>query len=455
MLTRLILWFSLSWIPVLMFFMLRSETRFKKNIVVEVTLPFQARTDTEVLGLLGRFTRRILWLNLILFLITILFLFIEKMSLLMTAWMTWTFFVILLPVVPYVRTNLALKRIKVERGWKNTQDQVQYVDLSVLPSIKWMSHRVFIPAIVISFLPLLWDKEIFQPCFVFGFLIVFFWFCYRCLYRNKSEMVDRNVELTRVLTQVRRHNWGIVWLISSYGVAALSLIFSLFKYHPVIQLVLTLLIVFVVTISVIRVEFKTRQVQARLTVNCGKEWYVDDDDYWPGGVVYYNPNDSRLLVNSRVGTNSTVNLAKTSGKIIAGLIILLLLAMPFTGLFLKQIEVQPLNLALTEYNLVAHRGNRNEALALSDIAEIKLLPELPDNMNRNWGTAMDSLLSGCYSIQNVGRVEVSLDPNVPPFLLVRLKDDSHYLIGSRQTGEAEAVYRQLEDTETFGIGFHD
>lgn len=100
------------------------------------------------------------------------------------------------------------------------------------------------------------------------------------------------VDSTRVLTQVRRYNWRIVWLVSAYGFAAMSQIFSLLKYHPILQLVSTLLIVFIITVVAIRAEFRTRRIQARLTAGSGKDWYVDDDDYWIGGVVYYNPNDS-------------------------------------------------------------------------------------------------------------------------------------------------------------------
>lgn len=164
-----------------MYFLLRNETKFKKNIVVEVTLPFEARTDTEVIRLLERFKRQTLWINLVLFLVTIPFLFINKISLLLTVWMTWLLFVILLPMVSYVFTNTALKRIKLERGWKRTRDHVQYVDLAALPPAKWISPWVFILAIVISFLPLLWDREMIFLYLVFGFSTIFFWFGYRYL----------------------------------------------------------------------------------------------------------------------------------------------------------------------------------------------------------------------------------------------------------------------------------
>ena len=233
-------------------------------------------------------------------------------------------------------------------------------------------------------------------------------------------------------------------MVSAYGFAAMSLIFSLLKYHPILQLASILLITFAITFVAIRAEFRTRRIQARLTAESGKYWYVDDDDYWIGGVVYYNPNDSRLLINSRVGVNSTINLAKTSGKVLAVLIALLLLAMPFTGVFLKQTESQSLSLELTDRMLVALRGRTKETLERSKITDVTLLTELPEHMTRNWGTAMDKLMSVSYFIKGIGSAKLSLDPTVPPFLLVCLEDGSRYLIGSRQSGEAEAVYQQLK-----------
>ena len=47
MLTNLIMWGSIIWIIPLVYFMQKNETKFKKNIVIGVTLPFEAREDTQ------------------------------------------------------------------------------------------------------------------------------------------------------------------------------------------------------------------------------------------------------------------------------------------------------------------------------------------------------------------------------------------------------------------------
>ncbi len=440
---RILLWLSLAWLPILMFFLLRNDTKFKKNIVVEVTLPFEARTDKDVLMIIDRYKRRNLWANLSMFLVTIPFLFFERTSLLLTLWMTWVLMVLIVPLIPYAQTNAALKKIKIERGWKKDEKDKHFFDLSSLASPKWLSPWVFIPAIAISFLPILWDRDMWLLYLTLGLTTTFFYFSYRYLYRNKFEMIDQNVRLTRVLTQVRRRNWGVVWMISAYGSAVLSLVITLFKHQPTIQILAIAALTCLIIVHTLRVEFKTRKVQEKLTAESGKDWYVDYDDYWLGGIIYYNPNDSRLLINSRVGINSTINLAKTSGKVIAVFVALILLLMPLTGLYIKLLEEQPISLELTESTLIAHRGNKKETLLLSEISDAQLLDELPERMTKIVGNGLDRLLSGTYSAPGFGRLKVSLDPKIAPFLLVELKDGTRYLFGARQPGEVEAIFQKI------------
>ena len=42
----------------------------------------------------------------------------------------------------------------------------------------------------------------------------------------------------------------------------------------------------------------------------------DDDDNWILGLFYYNPNDTRLNVEKRLGYGGTVNVAHPAGKVI-------------------------------------------------------------------------------------------------------------------------------------------
>ena len=50
---NMIIFGSMIWIPALIAYMLINETKFKKNIVIGVTLPKEAREDETVLRILG------------------------------------------------------------------------------------------------------------------------------------------------------------------------------------------------------------------------------------------------------------------------------------------------------------------------------------------------------------------------------------------------------------------
>ena len=54
---NLILWGCVIWLPAFMAVILRNETKFKKNLSMGVTLPQEAREDSEVLTILDSFKK--------------------------------------------------------------------------------------------------------------------------------------------------------------------------------------------------------------------------------------------------------------------------------------------------------------------------------------------------------------------------------------------------------------
>ena len=77
-------------------------------------------------------------------------------------------------------------------------------------------------------------------------------------------------------------------------------------------LFMALLLIYIVVVvgAVVGLELRVRRLQEKLTADSGGDFYVDEDDHWIWGMFYYNPNDRRLIVNDRVGMNTSVNLAR-------------------------------------------------------------------------------------------------------------------------------------------------
>ena len=299
MIWRIILWFSVIWLVPLMYFFLRNETKFKKNIAVGVTLPYEARTHPEVLVLSARFKKELDWIC--------------------QAW----------------------RKCWVWRGWF-----MALVNLGLAFGFRW---------------PLM----------------------------------------------------GTVLLVVLSGALMTAMV---------------------------GLEFQLRKLQEKLTASSGRDFCVDEDDKWLWGMFYYDPDDSHLMVNARVGLNTTVNLARPAGKVIMGLTAALLLLMPLAGVWLTREERALVTLTLTDTVLVAaHSGTRYE-IPLEGMDSVELLEELPP-IRRVAGTAMETVDKGSWRSGEYGLLTVCLDPRTGPWLLVRAGETT-WLVGSGD-GSAGAVFEAL------------
>ena len=320
MIMRLILWLSVLWIAPLVVGVLVNDAKFKKNLAVGVTIPPEFQADPDIAAHLARFRRQEWTLCVILAAAAIPCIFVRDFGRNMTLWSVWLLLVCVLPYAPYARCNLALKRLKAERGWRReTAPRTETVDLSAIPSYRWLSPWLFALPFVVSLLPLLWSAENWIVLLTDAGCVVLFWLCYRFCYRKKSERVDENAELAKVLSQVRLHRWGRLWLVSAWMMAALNLMFSLAEPNSVFSLCAFGAVVLLHITYLLYTEFRLRALQAKLTAGAATGALVDEDDRWIFGQFYYNPDDRHLIVNARTGLNTTVNLAAARGTHLHGL----------------------------------------------------------------------------------------------------------------------------------------
>jgi hypothetical protein len=101
-----------------MHYMLCTESKFIKNILMGVTLPPQAKQDGEVTAAVQQFRqqsrRTCLWLTVS----ALPGLLIRSFGIGMMVWSIWLVAAIVVPNVPFVRCNLRLKELKKARGWQ-------------------------------------------------------------------------------------------------------------------------------------------------------------------------------------------------------------------------------------------------------------------------------------------------------------------------------------------------
>lgn len=438
MIGNAMLWLSLIWLPLLLYFILRNEAKFKKNIAVGVTLPFEGRQHSDVLARLEQFKRQELLVCIGLMLLGIPGIF-QEFSMSFSLWFVWMVACIIVPYIPYVLCNRDLKRIKAEHGWKrpSAADTVT-VDLAAIPDRKWLSPWAFAPALVLSLLPMLWGRSFWFMYLLDTIMIACCWLGYRYLFRNRAEIVDSNTSVTVALTRIRRCQWGKMWLLCAYSLALINWLAAFTMYSPTFMTVAMVVFTAILVVASLRIEFQTRRLQEKLTADSGKDFYVDDDDKWLGGIVYYNPNDSRLLINERVGTNSSVNLAKPAGKLLYGFVAILILTLPLWGLAFGDSEI---NTDIGTDSIFIKGGMHEYNIKVEDITDVQLLEELPA-IARTAGTGLPELLGGNFSSKEYGKLKVCLDPTSPPFVLVETEEQT-YLLGTKDAQQTTAIYEAL------------
>lgn len=445
LLVSLFLWGCILPVLPILYCSMRNEIKFKKNIVVGVTLPYEARNNADVMYRLDQYKRELKKVFLLLLAIAIPCTMIQSMSATLFIWGAWLILMLVLPNIPYAKCNRDLKEIKRANGWSHQSRDVLWIDTNAIPKDKWYSPWLFAPAVLLCLLPLIWDRDMIALYVIDAVSAFGCWIGYRYLYRNRAEIVDADQDLTQVLSHIRRRNWGKVWLYCAYFLSMINLSVWLLVNHIAFGLILILLLSLLLVYTAGRIELSTRRMQEKLTAESGKEWYADEDDKWIWGLFYYNPNDRRMMINSRVGVNSTVNLARPGGKIFAGFVAVILLSLPFMGFLLDGIGSKPLDLQITESIVVSSYGNSFYEVKIEKIDNVELLDALPEGLARIGGTGAEHLLKGRFRATGHGNLTLCLDPQYPPFLLIKTTDDLQFLFGTRDPAITEDLFTLLSN----------
>ena len=440
MLFNILMWASIFWIAPLLGYIMTNNAKFKKNIAVGVTFMEEGKQDAEVISRLNRYKKQIKMITIVLLLAVIPGVFVSKFWILLTYYLVWTDVTIFIYAIPFYLCNKDLKAIKKRRGWVQHSGEKVEIDMENIPNFKEISPLLFIIPCIVSLLPLVWDRTFYVLYITSAASVLVFWFSYRYFYRNRSEVVNEERDLTRVLTQIRHYNWSKIWIFASWMTILLSFSGLLFISHPALALTLIFLVTAVICVEAVGIEIKLRRMQEKLTRGSGVGAIVDEDDKWIGGMIYYNPNDSRLIVNERVGMNTTLNLARTSGKVITLFFLILLLALPFTGPAMNVYYKQPIKIEITKDEVEASQGITNYRIKLSDIKNVELIDELPDDMVRVNGTSFDDLLKGDFKDGNEN-LTLLLRPNSKPFIKVTDKNGKVFVFSFR--GDVEGKFEEI------------
>lgn len=432
---RIVLFFFILPLFPILYFLTRTETKPRKNIILGVTLPYEARQDPDVLSLCAEFRK---WLGILTLLSLLSFIactiFIPYDSIFYTLLIAYIFIETAASVLPVAVFNHKLRLLKQERGWRGETALLTDTRAATAPK-KLIRFGCFLPPILISLIPLLdtvihggdWQMKL--SYLLVALIVISLAFIYRVINRQRADIADSNTDRTIALTRVRRYSWsklllGVTW---ATGLFSLCLWQFLFSYWGMLLsiIVYSAIILFLV----IQTQFSTLKAQRVLTQYSGTDLYVDEDALWLWGLFYNNPNDRRFMVNDRLGVGMTVNFAHSAAKWLMMILSLCLLVLPLSGAYLIREEFTPVHLEIEDGQVVALHTGTIYSVSIDSIQSVELLQTLPKTTVKINGTGLANLYKGTYKFAELGSCHTNLNPNCPPFLKLTVGEET-YLLGS-------------------------
>ena len=92
-------------------------------------------------------------------------------------------------------------------------------------------------------------------------------------------------------------------------------------------------------------------------------------------------------------------------------------------------------------------GSSFYEIKIEDVVEIELLDALPERLVRISGTGAETLLKGRFRASELGNLTLCLDPQCPPFLLIKTTDDLQFLFGTRDPSITEDIIAKFRGSD--------
>lgn len=439
----IIFWGSLFLVVLCHFFAQKSEAKFRKNIVLGVTLPARAHDCAEVAALLNAFKRKNKILFGILGTACIAGFFIPDLSVSLIFWGVVFLAVLAFPQMLFVSCNRKLAALKQARGWTCADAKQVRVDLSAMISYPKPKPAAYLFPALLCIVSMLMQPALWWVHALFLLTVLFSCCAAVFLYRKKSETVDANTQLTQTLSALRYRMWKYIWCITALCSALASLSLAVLTLSFTVGITLMLVSSFGCCAAVVMIELHTRRMQEKLTAESGTEWYVDEDDYWLGGLFYYNPNDSHIMANMRTGTGSTFNLATKTGKFVTAVSLVLALLIPVFLVSLAVDEKSEILLDPRGQSVLCESGSTRYEVSFDEIEQLELLETMPEGLFRTNALGGQHIFKGSFAGGGMSDLKIIADPTVPPYLKIKTASGRYYLFGTRNPDETRSIFAEL------------
>ncbi len=423
----------------LMYFLLRNAGN-KNGYCFGATLSRELRADEAVQTIDAEYRKTLKNNMIFLGVLPIIVFFIPYMSISFTFWMIWILVICFLPMVWFAKANKQILELKKERGW-NTESEVSYGDLKTASVPRKVKLITFLPALVLSVVPIVLSYVLFQEsgytayriC-VITFAVCTFLFYFTAVWTDKqkitviSEDSDTNMNYARAKKQV----WKNFWLICAWVNTVFTWCILVAMYIRNMGMTIILWgsciygvgFIFIALWLVKKLQEVNKSYEKKRMVSDA----ADNDSNWIWGIMYYNPKDTHMMVENRMGTGTAMNMATGVGKGMYVFATLCLLIIPVSCIWLIMLDFTPMKTEVVEDKIVCTHLSVEYEIPLVDIEEYVVITDMPD-VTKVRGNGMDNICSGTFEIYREGMFEAFYNPQNELFIKIVTEDEMYYISG--------------------------
>lgn len=398
----------------------------------------------------------------------------KHFSIFLTLQIIWVFCMIVCPFIPYAKANGRMRELKREyrkaAGLEKESEGAGtvYVDVTAAAEEKPVYFmKSTLAAVLLSLLPAaaepllvkmnLWYNPAAPELWVSELLLLSFsgvvLLCFLCLFyhrRMATKAISCNSQLNIQIARVKQYQWSRCMGITAWLTMVYNWMWLLFLHMDSrIMILVPLLAVIPYTAVLIWALWKCwKNIRSAMEKQVSKEnsHLEEEENYWLWGLIYYNKNDTRFWVEQKVGIGFTTNMGKRSTRVAS------ITVMAATVIFLIGMcawiiaeDFTPVSLSYQKEELSAVHGKEVYSIPGSEIESVELWEEKP-RMSKRSGTGMDTVQKGDFFSREYERsFEVCLNPQAGPWLMVKTKDGTWYLLGNN-TGEGiPEMYQEIKE----------
>ncbi len=438
----------------LMYALLKNEATPKSGLYYGVRLQKEQRKAEEVLQISQDYQKQMRkWLWIVM-LIPLPLVFIPWFSIMLTLWMLWMLLTMVVFFVPFGIANKRMKELKIEKGWKRNEEQLVYAETKAAGTIRKVKWYHFLLPTLVSLAILIGqmmrgEKELSANLMImlvtYVGITLLFWLMAVWIDRQKTQIISNDSDVNINYTRAKKNQWlrfwvSCTWINVCYMISLPFSIDRMGKFNVVFTIATvcyTMVTLFVAFWTVKKMKMLDNAYESMRDIEI-----PDDDDNWIWGMAYYNPRDKHSMIEKRIGVGTTINMASKGGKVFVAFCLLTLLSIPAVCVWCIMTEFTPIQLQVTNHQMIASHLTNEYTISKAAIQEIELLTELPE-MSRNHGTDMDTLQKGSYYVEEEGNCDVFLNPQNDIFLRVQTTSNIYYLSGCNDVQTRE-VYERMK-----------